>query len=87
MTFISLQVCLRCHYHTDSTQKTLVLSKFKLKNYDKDSLKEQSIVLFYFFQKKFKGKFKKSHKHAQLQLPHHSAVTITKFNSDKKQEI
>ena len=45
VTFILLQVYPRCHYHTDSTQKTLVLSK----NYDQDSLIEQSIVLLYFF--------------------------------------
>ena len=49
VTFILLQVCPRCHYHADSTQNTLVLSTFKLKNYDQDSLLEQSIVLFYFF--------------------------------------
>ena len=60
VTFILLQVCLGCHFHTDSTQKTLVLSKFKLKNYDQDSLIEQSIVLLYFFLKKVKGKFKRS---------------------------
>ena len=60
MTFILLQVFPRCHYNTDSAQKTLVLSRFKLKNYDQDSLIQQSSVLLYFFEKKIKGKFKRS---------------------------